>query len=166
MGSGPVRCAARLLATMLAAVSVTASAAQFFDARGGDTAIARMSIKAQTRIRLERGRIGNVIGDACSKDRNPAGRLFVIADEEDCELYVRPVDGGVRPVKVDLRTDRGKFSLLLQPVDMPGDTLVLPSRGIAVSAGTAQTTQNGEFTAAATLPLAQATAIVERNSAV
>lgn len=119
------------MAAVLTAVSGPASAAQLIDARDGDTAIAKLSIKDQTRVKLERGRITDVIGDVYNKDKNPAGRIVVIADEEDGEVYVRPVDGSARPIKIDLRTERGKFSLLLQPIDMPGDTLVLRPQGMA-----------------------------------
>ena len=119
------------LAAVLVAVSNPASAAQLIDARDGDTAIAKLSIKDQTRIKLERGRITDVIGDVYNKDKNPAGRIVVIADEEDGEVYVRPVDGSTKPIKIDLRTERGKFSLLLQPIDTPGDTLILRPQGMA-----------------------------------
>jgi conjugal transfer pilus assembly protein TraK len=164
-GMGPAVARLSLLAMLLTVANSTASAAQFIDTRDGDTAIASMSIKDQTRIRLERGRITDVIGDVYSKDRNPAGRLVVIADEEDGELYVRPVDGSTRSVKVDLRTDRGKFSLLLQPVDMPGDTLVLRPRGMAMPAGAAQQAPENEC-AAQSLPPAQALAApMPRNMA-
>ena len=114
-----------------------ATAAEFVDARDGDTALAKMSVKDQTRIKLEKGRIIDVIGDVYSREKNPAGRIVVIPDEEDGEIYVRPVDASPRPVKVDLRTDRGKFSLLLQPVDIPGDTVIVRPRGPAISKGAA-----------------------------
>lgn len=139
-----------LLAAVLLAASGQVSAAQFIDARDGDTAIAKMSIKDQTRIKLERGRITDVIGDVYSRDKNPAGRIVVIADEEDGEVYARPVDGSARPIKIDLRTERGKFSLLLQPIDMPGDTLVLRPRGMAQPPGSVLPTQSAELAGAGT----------------
>ena len=163
------RCATSALATLaalatFAVTSTCASAAQFIDARDGDTAIAKMSMKDQTRIKLERGRITDVIGDVYSKDKNPTGRIVVIPDEEDGEIYIRPVDAGTRPVKIDLRTDRGKFSLLLQPVDIPGDTLILRSRGLASPPGSAAT-QTSEFLPVAIPPAAQtAGAPIPRNA--
>lgn len=127
-----------------------ACAADFIDARDGDTALAKMSMKDQTRIKLDKGRIVDVIGDVYDREKNPAGRLVVVPDAEDGEIYVRPVDSNPRPVKVDLRTDRGKFSLLLEPVDIPGDTVILRPRGPALpkgsGAGAAQAADAG-FTA-------------------
>lgn len=146
-----------LLAAVLLAASGPVSAAQFIDARDGDTAIAKMSIKDQTRIKLERGRITDVIGDVYSKDKNPVGRIVVIADEDDGEVYVRPVDGSARPIKIDLRTERGKFSLLLQPIDMPGDTLVLRPRGMAQPPGSALAAQSVELAGAGMALTTQAT---------
>jgi conjugal transfer pilus assembly protein TraK len=35
------------------------------------------------------------------------------------------------PIKLDLKTERGTFALLLQPMDVPGDTLVLKPVGAA-----------------------------------
>ena len=128
------RAPAALSVALLVAMT-SATAAQFIDARDGDTAIAKLSIKDQTRVKLERGRITDVIGDVYNKDKNPSGRVVVVPDEEDGEIYLRPVDNSTRPIKIDLRTDRGKFSLLLQPIDMPGDTLILRSRGLALPTG-------------------------------
>jgi conjugal transfer pilus assembly protein TraK len=151
-----------LVLAALAATGAAANAAQFIDARDGDTAIARLSIKDQTRIKLERGRITDVIGDVYSKDRNPAGRIVVITDEEDGEVYVRPVDAATRQIKIDLRTDRGKFSLLLQPIDVPGDTLVLRTRGQAVPPpGSVQAQVAGP----SQVPLQAAGAPLPRNAA-
>ena len=128
------RAPAALSVALLVAMT-SATAAQFIDARDGDTSIAKLSIKDQTRVKLERGRITDVIGDVYNKDKNPSGRVVVVPDEEDGEIYLRPVDNSTRPIKIDLRTDRGKFSLLLQPIDMPGDTLILRSRGLALPTG-------------------------------
>jgi conjugal transfer pilus assembly protein TraK len=146
-------------------VNSHAVAAQFIDARDGDTAIGRLSIKDQTRVKLEKGRITDVIGDVYSKEKNPAGRIIVIPDEEDGEIYIRPTDAGTRPIKIDLRTDRGKFSLLLQPVDIPGDTLILRSRGVAVPPGSQALIQASDMTQTASMAGAQnTTAPIARSS--
>ncbi len=136
----------RSLTAALIALPLAASAAQFVDARDGDTALAKVSIKDQTRIKLERGRITDLIGDVYNAEKNPTGRLVVIPDEQDGELYVRPTDGNPRPIKVDLRTDRGKFSVLLQPIDVPGDTIVLRPKGLAQPKGEAAAQAGGEST--------------------
>lgn len=126
------------LATSLA--SRPASAAQTLEVRDGDTALARISLRDQTRIRVDRGRITDVLGDIHDPAANPAGRLAMVRDESDGEVYVKPMpaapgvpgaDGVLAappfstPVKLDVKTDRGTFALLLQPADVVGDTLVL-----------------------------------------
>jgi len=152
-----IHCVIQVLVALCVGLAAPAMAAQFVDARDGDTAIAKMSIKDQTRIKLEKGRITDVIGDVYSKEKNPAGRIVVIADEEDGEIYVRPVDAGNRPIKVDLRTDRGKFSLLLQPVDIPGDTLILRARGVAMPPGSPALTQASDLAQMTALPAVPST---------
>ena len=72
-----------------------------------------------------------------------AGRIVLVKDDQDGEVYVRPVtqallgDGAAPvlpgspqvPVKLDIKSDRGTFALLLQPMDVPGDTLILRPAG-------------------------------------
>lgn len=132
--------AAALLGLLAAA---GAWAAQQLEVRDGDTTIARISLRDQTRIRVDRARITDVLGDIYDAQRNPSGRIVLVKDDQDGEVYVRPVpplmasDGTVPalpgvpqvPVKLDIKSDRGTFALLLQPMDVPGDTLVLRPAG-------------------------------------
>jgi conjugal transfer pilus assembly protein TraK len=133
-----------LLALVMAGLALGSSgaalAAQALDVRDGDTALARISLRDQTRIRVDRGRITDVLGDIHDPASNPTGRLALLRDEADGEVYVKPMPSsawpsGVEPasspgaaaapVKLDVKTDRGTFALLLQPADVVGDTLVL-----------------------------------------
>jgi len=121
----------------------TALAAQTLDVRDGDTALARISLRDQTRIRVDRGRITDVLGDIYDPSTNPNGRVAMMRDEADGEVYVKPMPAPVgpagaaesvpapaaSPVKLDVKTDRGTFALLLQPSDVVGDTLVLRPLG-------------------------------------
>ena len=128
-----------------------AQAAQTLELREGDTTIARVSIRDQTRLRVERGRVLDVIGDVFDAEKNPAGRVVVLKDEGEGEVYVKPVppvsmrgmDGGllpgpmagvVPPVKLDIKTDRGTVGLVLQPADVIGDTLTLRITGYELRA--------------------------------
>lgn len=141
------RLAARCLSWTVALQALVANggawAAQQLDVRDGDTAIARISQRDQTRIRVDRARITDVLGDIYDAQRNPAGRIVLVKDDQDGEVYVRPVtqvspgDGAAPvqpgspqvPVKLDIKSDRGTFALLLQPMDVPGDTLILRPAG-------------------------------------
>ena len=121
------------LATALACAALTsAQAGQTLDIRDGDTAVVRISILDQTRLRADKGRLLDVIGDVYDAQRNPAGRVVVLKDEADGEFYIKPVaEPGValRPIKLDIKTDRGTVALLLQPAEVVGDTLTLRVSG-------------------------------------
>ncbi|MGM9489652.1 TraK domain-containing protein [Ideonella sp. YS5] len=138
-----------LLAVVLAGLAIggsdSALAAQTLDVRDGDTALARISLRDQTRIRVDRGRITEVLGDIHDAATNPAGRIALVRDDADGEVYVKPMPASAgwpsgpeaapapvtasAPVKLDIKTDRGTFALLLQPADVVGDTLVLRPLG-------------------------------------
>ena len=120
---------------VLMLVAPLAHAAQVVDVRDGDTAVVRISVRDQTRVRVERGRITDVMGNLFQAESNPGGRINVLKDEVDGEIYLQPMsaaDGqagrGGEPVKLDIKTDRGTFALLVQPADVVGDTLVLRPR--------------------------------------
>lgn len=105
-----------------------ANAAQTLDIRDGDTAIVRISIRDQTRLRADRARVLDVIGDVFDASKNPTGRLIVLKDP-DGEFYLKPMPGQVLPVKLDVKTDRGTVGLLLQPAETIGETLTLRVSG-------------------------------------
>lgn len=151
-GAALVARARRLIAAPLAAAALFAAwiapagAAQSLDVRDGDTTIARISIRDQTRVRVDRGRILDVIGDVYDAQKSPAGRVLVLKDDEQGEVYLKPVapasmrgpdgalpagplGGSIAPIKLDIKTDRGTVGLLLQPSDVVGDTLSLRING-------------------------------------
>lgn len=125
-----------------AAFSISSGAAVFVDARDGDTTPVRISIKDDTRIKVLGTKIVDLIGDVYDEEKNPGGALIVDRDD-DGEVFVQPrrnTEGDefrgkgpleLRPVKVTLKTTRGKYSLLLQPIDIPGDTLIVQPKGAA-----------------------------------
>lgn len=137
-----------------------ADAAQVLDVRDGDTSIVRISMRDQTRLRVERGRITDVLGDLFDASANPTGLLSLVRDDADGEVYIKPVlpvparagegIGPVRPMKLDIKSDRGTFALLLQPADVVGDTLVLrPLAGAAPTSGTARRTPSSAHSSGA-----------------
>ena len=97
--------------------SLDAAALQIVDARDGETVFARISQKELTRIGFERGRIRRVTGNA--------GEFLMEKDEERGHVFVRPAPGITKPVNLFVSSDRDTVALLLQPVDAPGDTIVI-----------------------------------------
>lgn len=97
--------------------SLDAAALQIVDARDGETVFAKISQKELTRIGFERGRIRRVTGNA--------GEFLMEKDEDRGLVFVRPAPGITKPVNIFVSSDRGTVALLLQPVDGPGDTIVI-----------------------------------------
>ena len=141
---------------LLSLAPAAASASQTLEVRDGDTALARISIRDQTRIRVDRGRITDVLGDIHDETANPGGRIALVKDDADGEIYVKPMAPAVAtvppdsaqgpglptapgqaaaPIKLDIKSDQGTFALLLQPSDVVGDTLVLRPHGPRPAAG-------------------------------
>lgn len=156
-------------------VLAPAHAAQTLDVRDGDTTITRISLRDQTRLRAERARVLDVIGDVFDAQKNPGGRIVVLKDEAEGEVYLKPVppaamrgpDGALLPglpagpvtaIKLDVKTDRGTVGLLLQPADVVGDTLTLRVSGGEAKAqrADARAKSNVHLRAAKALTLAMA----------
>jgi len=92
--------------------------------------VVRISSLDQTRVRVSRGKLIDVIGDVYDAQANPGGRVIVLKD--DGEVYLKPiVDQGVpaRPIKLDIKTTSGTVGLLLRPAEIVGDTLTLRVAG-------------------------------------
>lgn len=141
--------ALRFVVSVLALTGAAqAPAAQLLELRDGDTTVTRVSVRDQTRLRVERGRVIDVIGDVFDAEKNPTGRVAVLKDDAEGEVYVKPVlpasirsaDGSLpagplmgalqlAPVKLDIKTDRGTVGLVLQAADVIGDTITLRISG-------------------------------------
>lgn len=143
---GLLRMAITAALALCCAAWLPAEAAQMLEVRDGDTTITRVSVRDQTRLKVERGRVLDVIGDVYDAQKSPSGRILVLKDDEQGEVYLRPIlpaamrapDGSVPigplagpipPVKLDIKTDLGTVGLLLQPADVVGDTLTLRVSG-------------------------------------
>lgn len=130
----------RAIAFAVMWTAAKAGAAQFVDVRDGDSAIVKLPVKDQTRIKVQGGVIVKVYGDVWDNEKNPGGRIAVLTDEAAGEIYVQPVSqgGAMRPIKLDIKTDLGTFALLMQPLDMPGDTIIMVPKGKARQRGMEQ----------------------------
>ena len=102
------------------AMATDAAALQVIDAVEGQTVLAKISARELTRIAVDRARVRAVTG--------LEGQLLVEKDDHTGAIFVRPVDPA-RPVNLFISTDAGRtYALVLQPVDMPADTIVLRDR--------------------------------------
>jgi len=122
----------------------SAHALQTVDVRDGQSVTAKMSLTEQTRIKIDHGRILDVLGDIYDPQRNAAGRFVLEKDGQAGEIFIRLLDPSLlRPVNLFIKTERGTFGLVLQPVDMPLETIVLRDRGesLAGSGGVVAITQ-------------------------
>ena len=124
--------AKRTLATTLLCLSAAspAGALQTIDVREGQSVSAKISLTEQTRIKVDRGRIVDVYGDFYDAQRNPAGRVVLEKDDQAGEIYIRLIDRSVvRPFNIFVKSERATVGLVLQPIDMPLETIVLRERG-------------------------------------
>jgi len=97
-----------------------ARALQIVEAIEGQTVFAKISARELTRITIDRARVRAVTG--------LEGQLLLEKDDHTGSIYVRPTDAS-RPVNVFVTADSGRtYALVLQPVDMPADTIVLRDR--------------------------------------
>ena len=109
------------LLPLLLALSFPASAIQILEGVDGQTLLGKISQKELTRVTVERGRIKKVTGNA--------GEFLLEKDEDKGQVYIRPTtDTGTKPVNLFITTDRSTFTLLLQPVDVPAETIVIKDR--------------------------------------
>ena len=106
-----------LLASLLAA-SLPAAAIQVLEGTDGQTLVGKLSQKELTRVVVERERIRRVTGNA--------GEFFLEKDEEKGQIFIRPAaQDATKPINLFIATDRSTFALLLQPVDLPAETIVI-----------------------------------------
>ena len=122
-------------------LSASASALQVIDARDGETVLAKISQKELTRIAVARGRVRTVTGNA--------GEFVLEKDDALGQVYLRPaaMDGN-KPINVFVTSDSGTVALLLQPIDMPSDTIVIRginSDGSALMSGTSPAARSANY---------------------
>jgi conjugal transfer pilus assembly protein TraK len=96
----------------------TALALQVVDAADGQTVFAKVSRQEVTRIAFERSRVRRITGNA---------HEFVLEKDDDRgQVFIRPVDPrSTKPINLFVSSDRATVALLLQPVDLPGDSIVI-----------------------------------------
>jgi conjugal transfer pilus assembly protein TraK len=80
--------------------------------------LGKISRKEVTRIAFERDRIRKVTGNA--------GEFVLEKDEEKGEIFIRPAaPESTKPINLFITSERSTVALLLQPVDIPSDSIVI-----------------------------------------
>ena len=126
----------RWLAAWCVASSAQVQALQVLDVRDGVGVTAKLALKEPTRIKVEGTLIGEVFGNVWQDKTNPTGEIVVETDPAKGELYVRPLSPTTtKPINLFVATRQATYTLLLQPVDMPADTIVLRDRTPRVARG-------------------------------
>lgn len=124
------------LAAWCVASSAQVQALQVLDVRDGVSVTAKLALKEPTRIKVEGALIGEVFGNVWQDKTNPTGEVIVETDPAKGELYVRPLSPTTtKPINLFVSTRQATYTLLLQPVDMPADTIVLRDRTPRVARG-------------------------------
>jgi conjugal transfer pilus assembly protein TraK len=106
-------------------------AQQYLEGRDGQTLAAKVSLREPTRVKVEGDRINDIFGDVFDKDTNPGGRVVVTPDKAKGEIFVRLSEAGTRPANIFVSTDRATYGLLMQPSDVPAETVIIRHRGSA-----------------------------------
>ena len=106
-----------ILASVLSA-SAPSWALQILEGADGQSLVAKISQKEVTRVMVEGSRIKRVTG-------NP-GEFWLEKDEDMGQIYLRPSsESNTKPINLFVSTERATYMLLLQPVDLPAETIVI-----------------------------------------
>jgi conjugal transfer pilus assembly protein TraK len=135
-----------VMATVLIHVAVVpmAMAQQFIDADDTSLLLGKISVKDNTRIKVENDKITRLIGrDLYDEKQNPDGKVMAFINPNG-EAYLGS-ENQRTPFNVFVITEKSSYNVLLTPLDIPGDTLVLRDRQATRKALAAnQTTQSGD----------------------
>jgi len=122
-----------LLLLSSTAISGAAFGAQVVPMRPDDSAIAKISIQSPTRIKSENGRLRGMSGNIWDKAENPDGDLIVLRNMKEGEMMVSLRPGaGPKAQSVFVHSETATYALVLQPVDIPSDTIVIREVGTPV----------------------------------
>lgn len=93
-----------------------------------ESAMARISIKDPTRIRVIGAPITDVVGAEIASETNPAGRLQISSNERG-DIFVQPTDPAMPATSLFVSTATATYTLVLSPTGIPGDTIEITPAG-------------------------------------
>jgi conjugal transfer pilus assembly protein TraK len=129
----------------------TVHAAQVIDAKDGGSVLAKIAAREATRIKVDGAAITDVVGNIYSSNcgrapnvsgttqagagtapaANPSGEVVLECDRDKGQIYVRPITADqIKPINLFISTAQATYTLILQPVDMPAETIVIRDRSV------------------------------------
>ena len=131
----------RIFNYTLAALALIASghtlAAQYVDAVDGKAVPVNLSQREMTLIKVDGGRI--------NKLRHNPTELFVEADQDKGEVFVKPLGAGSKPINFFVVTDNASFPMLAVPVDIPSDSIIIREKASAQRAVAARPVKSSAY---------------------
>ena len=95
------------------------------DVVDGQTVQVDISQHQTTRIKFAHGHIREVTGNIYDQSANQAGDLVLKKDEVTGQIYVKPANPkDTKPINLFISTEHGTYSIILQPRDIPLDTIL------------------------------------------
>ena len=132
----------RLASSWLAALALlsatSATALQVKEGVEGEVLTANISLREMTRLSVEGARVKTL--------RFRDGDLEVEKDDDTGQMFIGPGDFSGKPINAFLLDNKGRnFGLLLQPVDMPADSIVIKERGALRQSGGTKLEKSGAY---------------------
>lgn len=143
----------RLLVAWLVAAGSPICMADPIEVSDGKSVEAIVSNREPTRIRVDRTKITNVVGNIYSstncapkasdaaaaastqQETNPAGDFWLTCDLAKGEIFVTPVSAvagaAAKPINMFVSTEKATYSLRLRRADVPGGTIVLSDKSVS-----------------------------------
>jgi conjugal transfer pilus assembly protein TraK len=132
-----IRSVSRLLLA-LALTANNASALQVLEGAEGELLVGKISQRELTRLTVDRERIKFL--------RFSEGDLLVEKDDDNGQMLIRPGDLSGKAINVFVSDEKGRtYGLLLQPVDMPSDSIVVRERGALRQSGGTRIEKAGSY---------------------
>lgn len=114
-----------LVVCLLALVAWPSLALITRDVVDGQTVAVDISQRETTRIKFARGHIREITGNIYDQSANQAGDLVVKKDEVTGQIYIKPANPkDTKPINLFISTEHGTYSVILQPRDIPLDTIL------------------------------------------
>lgn len=127
-----------LLAAINLAWPICANALQVLEGAEGELLVGKISLKEATRLTIDKERVKYL--------RFSEGDLIVERDDDNGQMFIRPGDFSGKPINMFVSDEKGRtYGLLLQPVDMPADSIVVRERGYLRQSGGTRLEKAGSY---------------------